>query len=369
MDPNHSQDGMAAPAPLQRSALSATSSSSSSAPLKLTFRLGGASSHAAASTSISISNPNPNPHPTPPASSASLLIPTPAPYASPSSSPWTSTAPLAQPSTSAPSPLAPTPSGSGNRSAPPTPITTSTSSRASSVALSIGPGDAPPKKKQRKPTVKRAPGEAGPGKHWRKGLKGYVLSFVAPRPVNPADSPASDSVSLPAPIEISTPRTSFPIAPSLPGAPAVKASGAAPFLPALPLETRTPAPRRWNRAVIAIKSLRGGWLKLPTWEGHPKSDYAAYKTSLNPPPPPPPVIDVTPGPTGTAGGNAMSQSPSIDPLSPAVLLSQASPSVAPLPSGSAGTLPADPDEAGGAVGTSPLKVEQDAMGDTVMASV
>ncbi|SCZ93665.1 BZ3500_MvSof-1268-A1-R1_Chr6-3g08806 [Microbotryum saponariae] len=379
MDPNQSQDGVAAPAPPQRSsAVASTSSSSSSAPLKLTFRLGGASSHAAASTSTSISNPNPDP--IPPASSATFLIPTPAPYASPSSSPWTSTAPLAQPpSTSAPIPLAPTPSGSGsgsgsgngNRSAPATPITTSTSSRASSVALSTGPGDAPPKKKQRKPTVKRAPGEAGPGKHWRKGLKGTIVAGqpLPPRPVNAADSPASDSASLPAPIEISTPRTSFPIAPSLPGAPAVKASGAAPFLPALPLETRTPAPRRWNRAVIAIKSLRGGWLKLPTWEGHPKSDYAAYKTSLNPPPPPPPVIDVTPGPTGTAGGNAMSQSPSIDPLSPAVLLSQASPLVAPLPSGSAGTLAANPDEAGGAVGTSPLKVEQDAMGDTVMASV
>ncbi|SCV67771.1 BQ2448_5382 [Microbotryum intermedium] len=367
MDPSTSSypDG-AVPRPPRVSAatsssLSTSATSSSSAPLKLTFRLGGASTLTTASTT--------NSAPPAPSTSTFSVTSTPAPYASPS----TSAAPLAQqPNTSEPIPLGGPGggSGSGGGSARPTSITTATSSRASSVSLSTAPGDAPSKKKQRKPTVKRAPGEAGPGKHWRKGLKGTIVAGqpLPPRPSNPSDSPASDSVTAPAPIEVSTPRASFPVAPSLPGAPAIKASGAAPFLPALPLEPKTPAPRKWTRGVIAIKSLRGGWLKLPTWEGDPKSEYAAYKISLNPPPPPPPVVDVTPGPVGAAGSST-SHSPSVGPSSPAVVLSQPSPSVAPSPGVRAATLTAvNPDEVDGAAETK-LKMEQDAMGDTVMASV
>ncbi|BGP38753.1 hypothetical protein JCM10450v2_002707 [Rhodotorula kratochvilovae] len=190
-----------------------------------------------------------------------------------------SAAPPAPPSSSAisPSPGAqPTPSGS----ATPLPQTDATPAPAAkgkgkgkAVAAGKTKADEPPdgEPKPKKKRSAKKPGEPGPGKSWRKGLKGN-LAGVGLDPTIAASlhtgGTASPAGSSPAPA-----RSAVVGSTSAVGAPPKLNNQ---FLAANPLHIGTPRPRRWIKTKIAFKRVDGMSIALPSWQG---DSYSAYATA------------------------------------------------------------------------------------------
>ncbi|GAA5840725.1 hypothetical protein JCM5353_005746 [Sporobolomyces roseus] len=184
----------------------------------------------------------------------------------------------------------------------------------------------PPKRKR----VRRSEGQPGPGKSWRKGLKGSVTSVGVPTLVAGAGIE-----SLTASPTSHTPATAVP-KPSTPSAqpvvhyhhPPVKAFsplppfnptnrtastlvGAPPklatqFIAPQVLELGAPRPRRWGRGKMEFRSITGGTIVLTSWQGDTFSPYLDHVSTnsideLASPPPqshsylPPPLVPTSSG--------------------------------------------------------------------------
>ncbi|GAA5919020.1 hypothetical protein JCM1841_002696 [Sporobolomyces salmonicolor] len=152
------------------------------------------------------------------------------------------------------------------------------------AAVSSADGAEKPKKKR---APKKAPGEVGPGKSWRKGLKGN-LAGVGLDPATAAS--IRENLTTNPPAAASSPSAAAPSArPSAAvGAPPKLATQ---FLPPQALEVNTPRPRRWIRSRMEFRSITGGTVRLPSWQGDSFSPYADHIAStqideLASPPPP-----------------------------------------------------------------------------------
>ncbi|ORY72383.1 hypothetical protein BCR35DRAFT_307649 [Leucosporidium creatinivorum] len=155
----------------------------------------------------------------------------------------------------------------------------------------------PGEKPKRKRAPKRPPGEPGPGKAWRKGLKGTLAAGTGAAAAGASPARTSPSVSRAG----STAGGAGPSTPSGGGAGGLHAIGSVPkiatsFLPPLALDVRTPRPRRWSVGVKELKSVTGATLKFRSWRGASSSAYAESRRPPSPtprslptsPPPPPP---------------------------------------------------------------------------------
>ncbi|GAA6062376.1 hypothetical protein JCM10212_003185 [Sporobolomyces blumeae] len=255
--------------------------------------------------------------------------PTPAPLTS------TSTAPPPAPSTATSTPK---PTSIRIKALPPTSHPSPSTSSHSPAAT---PDEKPPPKKRR---TKKAAGEVGPGKSWRKGLKGNLAGVgldaataaaIRDGTAKPASGANTHSGSSP------VPRGSHAGTPSLASTtaalgqgershatssttggggggggrgerPTASSVGAPPklqaqFLPAQVLEVGTPRPRRWNRTRKEFKSVTGNVIALSSWQGDPFSPYSEHVTNtsldeLASPPPPSSYPSLSRfGPGGSAG--------------------------------------------------------------------
>ncbi|GAA6034363.1 hypothetical protein JCM8097_002689 [Rhodosporidiobolus ruineniae] len=176
--------------------------------------------------------------------------------------------------------------------------------------------DGEPKPKKKKPSKPK--GEAGPGKAWRKGVKGN-LAGVGLDPSIGAQIHAA--VGTGASLSLTNPGSPAPGASTPGGAASTAAIGAPPklgnqFLPSQSLQVGTPRPRKWRRGRVVIKSITGRALGLPSWQGDEFSAYAiATGTSTGQ------VDELASPPLGYA-------SPSLTPVPAAVLKPRASAAVA-----------------------------------------
>ncbi|GAA5903137.1 hypothetical protein JCM5296_003351 [Sporobolomyces johnsonii] len=227
--------------------------------------------------------------PPPPApGSVSPVPPTPAP--APDSAP--SAAPATPYIASSPAPSVASTSASNAKAKAKAP--------AKSKAVVAGADGAEKPKKKRAP--KKAPGEVGPGKSWRKGLKGN-LAGVGLDPATAAS--IRENLSTNPTAGASSPAAAAPsVRPSAAvGAPPKLATQ---FLPPQALEVNTPRPRRWIRSRMEFRSITGGTVRLPSWQGDSFSPYADHIASTqidelaSPPPPSLPTASASYAPGGTS---------------------------------------------------------------------
>ncbi|BGP23553.1 hypothetical protein Rt10032_c02g0710 [Rhodotorula toruloides] len=132
--------------------------------------------------------------------------------------------------------------------------------------------DGEPKPKKKKAAAKK-PGEPGPGKSWRKGLKGNLagvgLDAAIAAGLHGASTPGA-----------STPGGAASPAPSRASAAGgTGAVGAPPklgnqFLATQPLQIGTPRPRKWIKAKMEFKRFDGETILLPSWQGDSYSAFA-----------------------------------------------------------------------------------------------
>lgn len=155
-----------------------------------------------------------------------------------------------------------------------------------------GVGEVVKEKPKRKRAPKRPSGEIGPGKHWRKGMKGNLAGVGLQVPI-------------PAPPPIVYPYGAGP-PPLIPSrshiiGPAPKIATA--FLPPLALETRTPKPRKWSKVVKELTSITGMPLHFRSWQGRSASAYfdarAAAAALGSPAPFPAATADHSTSPSGS----------------------------------------------------------------------
>ncbi|GAA5950120.1 hypothetical protein JCM3765_004203 [Sporobolomyces pararoseus] len=192
--------------------------------------------------------------------------------------------------------------------------------------------DGPPKRKRvRKSAASAAgggtPGETtpGPGKNWRKGLKGNLAGVGlegamaaaaregSTKPATPSAA-AKPAASSPAPPPVPLP----PLVPFNPtGRTASHLVGAPPklatqFLPPQILEPGAPRPRRWARAKMEFRNITGGTITLTAWQGDSYSSYTEHlnRNSIDElASPPPPNRFPLPGPASSGPKPSLSRTP------------------------------------------------------------
>ncbi|BGP54539.1 hypothetical protein JCM8202_001619 [Rhodotorula sphaerocarpa] len=139
-------------------------------------------------------------------------------------------------------------------------------------------GEPKPKKKR---TAAKKPAEGGPGKHWRKGLKGAFPSQSAataakdesvagtPGATTPSGMPSHVLASSPAPSRASTAGVSSAIAPP----PRMGNQ----FITVQSLHIGTPRPRKWIKSKMGFRRIDGRMMMLPSWQG---DSYSAFATAV-----------------------------------------------------------------------------------------
>ncbi|GAA5914651.1 uncharacterized protein JCM6883_001030 [Sporobolomyces salmoneus] len=151
--------------------------------------------------------------------------------------------------------------------------------------------DGPPKRKRVRKSaaasVTGIPGDTtpGPGKNWRKGLKGNLAGVglegalaaaIVTKPTTPtasvraAPSPGPPPVPLPPLVPFHPPPRT---ASYLIGPPPKLATQ---FLPPQVLEPGAPRPRRWARAKMEFRNITGGTVSLLAWQGDSFSSYGEH---------------------------------------------------------------------------------------------
>ncbi|BGO90389.1 hypothetical protein NBRC10512_004830 [Rhodotorula toruloides] len=283
-------------------------------------------------------------------------------------------APLASSSSSgiSPSPAAPpTPSAVAGAPSAATPATAKGKGKAKAAGqknkAAEGP-DGEPKPKKKKTAAKK-PGEPGPGKSWRKGLKGNLAGVG----LDPAVAAGLHGAGTPG---ASSPGGAGSPAPSRASAAGGTGGVGAPpklgnqFLATQPLQIGTPRPRKWIKGKMEFKRYDGATILLPSWQG---DSYSAFATAVgtaeidelaSPPPassPLPPLPSskprAAPSPAPRASAPAQTHVP---PAQPPMLFPPTLPALPPQP--------ARPQQAPTPAPTAGVKVEDAPTGQTQMVS-
>ncbi|GAA5869735.1 hypothetical protein JCM16303_001779, partial [Sporobolomyces ruberrimus] len=177
--------------------------------------------------------------------------------------------------------------------------------------------DGPPKRKRVRKSVASTvasvnggttPGETtpGPGKSWRRGLKGNLAGVglegaMAAAARETSTKPSTPIATSTRPVATSPAPPPVPLPPLIPFHPPPRTAshlvGAPPklatqFLPPQVLEPGAPRPRRWARARMEFRNVMGGTISLTSWQGDTYSSYAEHLNrnqidELASPPPPP----------------------------------------------------------------------------------
>ncbi|GAA5852655.1 hypothetical protein JCM8547_002579 [Rhodosporidiobolus lusitaniae] len=146
-----------------------------------------------------------------------------------------------------------------------------------------GPEGEPKPKKKR---TSKKQGEVGPGKAWRKGVKGNLAGVGLNPDVGAAihqaaatGTPVSLPPGTPVPGGSGTPVQTPGGGGGTPRPATTAAIGAPPklgnqFLQINPLHLGTPRPRKWTRGRVVIKSVSGRAIGLPSWQGDDNSLFA-----------------------------------------------------------------------------------------------
>ncbi|GAA5965179.1 hypothetical protein JCM8115_005381 [Rhodotorula mucilaginosa] len=189
-----------------------------------------------------------------------------------------------------PPPPAGGPGGAGLSTPSPAPSSTSTTATTATARGAKGKGaaarkadDAPegePKPKKKRTAAKKS-SEPGPGKHWRKGLKGN-LAGVGLDPVIAATLQAGGTSGAGTPTSSAAQHASSP-GPSRGSTVGVSSAIAPPpklgnqFITVQSLQIGTPRPRKWIKSKMAFKKVGGGTIMLPSWQG---DSYSAFATAV-----------------------------------------------------------------------------------------
>ncbi|KWU42141.1 hypothetical protein RHOSPDRAFT_36339 [Rhodotorula sp. JG-1b] len=174
--------------------------------------------------------------------------------------------------------------------APATPASSTSTTTAATARGAKGKGaaarkadDAPegePKPKKKRTATKKS-SEPGPGKHWRKGLKGN-LAGVGLDPAIAATLQAGGASGAGTPTSSAAQHASSP-GPSRGSTVGVSSAIAPPpklgnqFITVQSLQIGTPRPRKWIKSKMAFKKVGGGTIMLPSWQG---DSYSAFATAV-----------------------------------------------------------------------------------------
>ncbi|GAA5976002.1 hypothetical protein JCM10908_005352 [Rhodotorula pacifica] len=211
-----------------------------------------------------------------------------------------SPAPLlaALPALPPPTPAAPGAGGASQSpatAATPASTTASTTSKARSKGKGAGGAarkaeDAPdgePKPKKKRTAAAKKVVDAGPGKHWRKGLKGN-LAGVGLDPTGAATIQGGTTPGAGSPAPVGASSSAFALAsspgPSRGSTAGIVSSAIAPppklgnqFIAVQALHIGTPRPRKWIKNRMAFKKPDGRVIMLPSWQG---DSYSAFATAV-----------------------------------------------------------------------------------------
>ncbi|KAK4053529.1 hypothetical protein OIV83_001697 [Microbotryomycetes sp. JL201] len=137
-----------------------------------------------------------------------------------------------------------------------------------------GTSDTKPKRKR---APRRAAGEPGPGKAWRKGLKGTIVAGQVDTTqlptLQPASGVGSPSMSRTGSNTVAAGPSSTLQAQSTVNAGRVSTGWPSSMIP----DYRTPKPRKWHQGQQDITTVSGNTIKLRSWIGAPVSLYAEMR--------------------------------------------------------------------------------------------